>query len=480
MSEEIEANPSHTAFQDELNALVKESGVGQEVFGMVLARTSLRAPDETSRWHLERGSDARPVDRRVLPQATVSKAVKALTTRGFLEEGTTHQKSGDGRAVAPLRFGQRILIAGVHVEQRRKLPRTITVALVGLDTTRVLMEKSHALEAADEQGWEGAAQAIQHLVIELKEALDEARKAEGSEPFALFGVGVDIGAPVYNGKIVPVPGLADHHTVVDFQKALQQAFTDELGQSVPVVVENDVNALAVLAIHEEHYAVPDLVVISVFDEGVGGGLVMDGRLRRGGNGTAMEVGHLPVAFPPGDAVVTVQQGDLGLSKNDQLTFNDPCWCNRYGHVDTRATPSRLQGELGTSTFDEAARLTSTRACEVFETAGSVLGRAAAHVCNIVNPSRLIVMLPAILAEPPSDAAAAEYRRAAEAEIVTAFGNRGRDPDQFLRFAPFPGEREEIAVLCARAAAVCVLQAFIEHALRVDGCKFEGTRQHRAA
>ena len=49
------------------------------------------------------------------------------------------------------------------------------------------------------------------------------------------------------------------------------------GRPVPVVVENDVNALAVLAIHEIHYTDPDLVVVGVFDEGVGGGLVMDGR-----------------------------------------------------------------------------------------------------------------------------------------------------------------------------------------------------------
>ena len=72
------------------------------------------------------------------------------------------------------------------------------------------------------------------------------------------------------------------------------------GQPVPVIVENDVNALAVLTIHQIHYADPDLVVVGVYDEGVGGGLVMDGRLRRGGNGRAMEIGHLTVGFPPGE------------------------------------------------------------------------------------------------------------------------------------------------------------------------------------
>jgi hypothetical protein len=56
-----------------------------------------------------------------------------------------------------------------------------------------------------------------------------------------------------------------------------------------------INALTVLAIHAVHYTDPDLVVVGVFDEGVGGGLVMDGRLRRGDNGHAMDVGHSQLA-----------------------------------------------------------------------------------------------------------------------------------------------------------------------------------------
>ena len=39
----------HDQFQELLDTLVKHSGVGQEVLGEVMARTSLRAPEETSR-----------------------------------------------------------------------------------------------------------------------------------------------------------------------------------------------------------------------------------------------------------------------------------------------------------------------------------------------------------------------------------------------------------------------------------------------
>ena len=78
---------NHEPFQDLLDDLVAQSGVGQEVLGDVLARTSLRAPQETSRVEIAAGNPTarRPVDQRAIPQGTVSKAVKALKDKGLLE-----------------------------------------------------------------------------------------------------------------------------------------------------------------------------------------------------------------------------------------------------------------------------------------------------------------------------------------------------------------------------------------------------------
>lgn len=501
----IRESAAHRAFQLQLDAMVEDSGVGQEVIGMVLARTSLRAPNETSRWHLERGSDARPVDRRVLRQATVSKAVRALTKRGFLEEGERQLKSEseDGRrarSLESLRFGRGVVIAGVHVEQRGNVPKSITAVLVGLDSNRGLAAESREL-AGDTHGWKGVARAIHDLVADLKMQLDAqtrdrlaaavdaadvdfdpSLRAQREEqlaaftPFELFGVGVEVGAPVFDGAIASI-ARAGGATKVDYQnfeEELQELFTDGQGSITPVVIENDVNALAVLAIHEEHYAVPDLAVIGVFDEGVGAGLVLDGRLRRGGNGTAMEIGHLQVVHVPGSPGAVDYQGDQAPPAEElPRTFDDLCECGRNGHVDTRATPSRIAGQLGVA-FDDAVDLDTDEACETFRSAGFALGRAIAHVSNIVNPTRIIVYLPTRLARPMDDTAAAEYRPAATAEICAAFGNAGREQAEFLTYRPLA--TEDVASLCARAAAVCLLQGFIEHALRVDGCSFSTNRK----
>ncbi|GAB7072084.1 ROK family protein [Mycobacterium hodleri] len=496
---------AHHAFQSQLDVMAQDSGVGQEVIGMVLARTSLRAPNETSRWHLERGSDARPVDRRVLRQATVSKAVRALTKRGFLEEGERQLKSEseDGRrarSLESLRFGRGVVIAGVHVAQRGNVPKSITAVLVGLDSTRGLAVESRELATEDTRGWKGVAHAIHDLVSSLKVQLDAEtherlaasvdaadadfdpllraqREADlaAFKPFELFGVGVEVGAPVFDGAIASIARSVgatdvDYH---GFEEELQDLFIDEQGNITPVVIENDVNALAVLAIHEEHYAVPDLVVVGVFDEGVGAGLVLDGRLRRGGSGTAMEIGHLQVVHVPGTPGAVGFQDQAPPPEGLPRTFKDPCECGRDGHVDTRATSSRIAGELGVD-FDDAVDLDTEQAHETFRSAGFALGRAIAHVSNIVNPTRIIVYLPARLARPKDGAAAAEYCPAATAEICAAFGNAGRTQAEFLTYRPLA--KEDTAPLCARAAAVCLLQGFIEHALRVDGCSFSTNRK----
>ena len=75
---------NHEPFQVMLDTLAKKVGVGQEVLGEVLARVSLKAPEETSRIAIAEGNPAarRAVDQRAIPQGTVSKAVKALKTKG--------------------------------------------------------------------------------------------------------------------------------------------------------------------------------------------------------------------------------------------------------------------------------------------------------------------------------------------------------------------------------------------------------------
>jgi predicted NBD/HSP70 family sugar kinase len=467
----------HDQFQELLDALVKhsDSGVGQEVLGEVMARTSLRAPEETSRVEISRANPTarRPADQHEIPQGTVSKAVKALMDEGLLEDGEKLLRNPGGRTLSPLRLGSLYATAGVKVVQAKEQPRHMTTALVGLDSSRVL---GITHDAAD--SWDQVADLICRHVTSLKNDCDRDRAGLGLQPLRMLGVGIEVGAPVCDGQVMPLSRDRSRHPVPLAEKLNRLFEADPDFGPIPVIVENDVNALAVLAIHEIHYTDPDLVVVGVFDEGVGGGLVMDGRLRRGDNGRAMEIGHLAVGFPPGqDPEQNLDGPEAGTAYPSPAAtgFRARCSCGQLGHVDTLATPSRIVEAFGGGTLEQISQIDARdmefkRAQEVFERGGAALGRALAHVSNTVNPNRVIMYLPAALAaaEHKPHTAGAAYLTAVRTETTRAFS--GSDEPDYLRIRAFPPSPQDAAMLGARAAAVCVLESFIEHALRLDGCK----------
>jgi len=151
-------------------------------------------------------------------------------------------------------------------------------------------------------------------------------------------------------------------------------------------------------------------------------------------------------------------------------------------VDTLAPPGRIVGEFGGGTLEQISKINALdpefkRAHDVFTRSGAALGRALAHVSNTVNPSKIIAYLPDILAQPEPDTAAAAYLSAVRHELDRAFA-AGNQPD-YLAVHAFPAEPEDAELLGARAAAVCVLESFIEHALRLDGCTTTLRRPARA-
>ncbi len=63
---------------------------------------------------------------------------------------------------------------------------------------------------------------------------------------------------------------------------------------MPVMVENDANAFAIGEVHSRPGSRRGVTLFLVVESGVGGGIVIDGRLFRGGHGLAGEIGHMLV------------------------------------------------------------------------------------------------------------------------------------------------------------------------------------------
>jgi len=145
--------------------------------------------------------------------------------------------------------------------------------------------------------------------------------------------------------------------------------------SSPVVIENDVSALTLA---ERWFGggagLSDFVVVTL-GRGVGLGMVLDGRLYRGGHGAGGEFGHITMEI----------DGPL-------------CDCGKYGCLEALVGEPALGRRIAAVCGPDAtlaqgadlARAGQPEALAVFASAAQTLGLALAGVVNVLNPTRVIV------------------------------------------------------------------------------------------
>lgn len=199
--------------------------------------------------------------------------------------------------------------------------------------------------------------------------------------------GVGVGAPgvvdAGSGTVVRAPNLPGFEESVPFAALLGQAL-----EGIKVVLDNDVNA-AVLAEHRLGAGRGSNNVLGVWvGTGVGGGLVLDGALRRGPGGLAGEIGH-------------VVAGDGSRRCGCGLTGHLEASAGRAGmevearrrHAEGAATLLvELAGDkrMKSSTFAKALDAGDTLAAELLDVAVTALGSALASAIALVDLDLIVV------------------------------------------------------------------------------------------
>ncbi|KQV16673.1 ROK family protein [Kitasatospora sp. Root107] len=134
----------------------------------------------------------------------------------------------------------------------------------------------------------------------------------------------------------------------------------------PSAVANDAN-LAALAEHRHGAGrgARQLLLVTSGHRGVGGALVIDGRLHTGSAGLALEVGHLTVD-PQGR----------------------PCLCGNLGCLNSETDPDALFAAAGRTPDPDRPLLAQAR--ELARAAVDRLGLGLAGLVNILNPDRIVL------------------------------------------------------------------------------------------
>ena len=194
-------------------------------------------------------------------------------------------------------------------------------------------------------------------------------------------VGVGTGGPMTKGGRTVSPVNIPAWRAFPLFDRLSAAF------SAPVAIDNDAKALALAEGWLGAARGVDDYVAMVVSTGVGGGIVLDGRLLDGADGNAGHVGHITVE-PDGHE----------------------CGCGARGCLEAEASGTAIAAITGRP----AAEATP----EVIERTGRLVGRAVATVANLLD-LRLAVVAGSValgFGEPFFDAANAEIDRRARLEF----------------------------------------------------------------
>ena len=306
-----------------------------------------------------------------LNKSTVGNLLAQLTAWGLVRETGTVQ-AGPGRPGTLIDIDQeggRIIGAEIGVG-------FISVVLADLKANIVWRRKIETNGAARDQTF-----VLTQAASAVQEAADQAR-ASGRR---LLGIGLG------------VPGLVDHATGalllapnLGWSNVPLRTMWQHFG--VPLIVENEANAAALgeymlgAAQHVENFIYLSTGV------GLGGGLMIGGRLYGGVGGYAGEIGHMTLA-PDGPQCSCGNRGCWETLVGPSAILDRVRQAAREGRVPGLLNLPDIDGDVQAVRMEhvfEAAKTGDAVVLNVMEDVGRYLGIGIASLLNALNPSLVVL------------------------------------------------------------------------------------------
>jgi fructokinase len=153
----------------------------------------------------------------------------------------------------------------------------------------------------------------------------------------------------------------------------------ELALNRPVRLANDANCFALSEAHDGAGAGAATVFGVIAGTGVGGGLVVDGRILGGAHGVGGEWGHIPLPWPTTDEILNAP----------------PCYCGKRGCIEVWCSGPGLAGDLhrvtgATMPAENIAASQGREEMAAMDRLVDRLARGLAVVANIVDPDVFVL------------------------------------------------------------------------------------------
>lgn len=209
------------------------------------------------------------------------------------------------------------------------------------------------------------------LVALLKEAVRPWRSRR------LLGTGVGVA-----GDVDPARGVVRFAPNLKWTNVPLRALFRAARFPGPLHFENDATAAAWGAYHAELKGRSRNLVVMTLGTGVGGGVVLEGRVYRGATGSAGELGHM-VIDPAGPRCGCGNRGCLE-------TFLGGIHMAAWARNELRRSGRHVPEELSPGLLYQMARRGDALALRMWRRAGRALGVALSNLINIFNPDTVLL------------------------------------------------------------------------------------------
>lgn len=301
-----------------------------------------------------------------LGRGVVTQRVDQAIQMGFLGDGEFGASSG-GRAPRTLRFRSeqgRIIVCALGALH-------IRVGYAALDGD--IIEQRH-------REWDisrGPAETLEAAMSLLDELLEDA----GELP--VWSVVVGVPGPVDFESGQPVaPPIMPGWNGYDVRTPFEERF------DAPVWVDNDVNLLALGERARRRDAYADLIYCKI-GSGIGAGLLSQGRIHRGANGAAGDIGHVRV--PDSDALCRCGKvGCLEAVAGGWALIRDAELAIEEGATGPLATSVERGQPLSPEGIALAAISGDALAVRLLQRSARVVGESIAALVNMFNPGIIVI------------------------------------------------------------------------------------------
>lgn len=253
-----------------------------------------------------------------------------------------------------------------------------TSVKLGLFTTDgVLLDKWEIKSRTETSRDTKEHQILKDIAVSLKEKQEE----KGIRQEEIAGIGIGIPGPALDdGTVINPPNLGWGIFNVREELASYTGISR-------IVVSNDANIAALGELWKGGGKGYQNIVMITLGTGIGGGVIIRGKICNGATGAGGEIGH-----------IKVREGDT-----------IPCGCGRIGCLETYAgaagivrsarkrleeseVPSVLRGAepLTTREIFDGAKAGDILSLETVEEFGDVMGLACAQIATILNPEAFVI------------------------------------------------------------------------------------------